>query len=136
MKINKHKTVYLLLLIGSVLVLSCKNSKEKTELENIKKGEKLFATTGCITCHSLNNKKLYGPSLNHILGKKIKVIRNSREHSIIIDKAYIKKSISDPDYEKPQLFKRSTMPKPNLTEGEIDCITNYLISIQPKQQNK
>ncbi|TXG39517.1 c-type cytochrome [Seonamhaeicola maritimus] len=123
---NNTKTVCFLPLLVSFLVIGCKDSKEKI---NIEKGQELFTSVGCATCHSLSGDKLYGPSLNSILGTKTKVIRNDKEYSFIIDKNYIKKSIIDPDYEKPILFKSNKMPKPSLTNFEVDCITNYLLSI-------
>ncbi|MFK8060144.1 MAG: c-type cytochrome [Polaribacter sp.] len=122
------KNVYFLLLIVASLVLGCKNSKEK----NIQKGKELFTSVGCATCHSLSTEKLYGPPLHIILGTKIKVVRNSKEYAILIDRDYIKKSIIDPDYEKPILFKSKKMPKPSLTNLEVDCITDYIISINNK----
>lgn len=131
-KINQKKTVYFFLLIVFSLVLGCKDSKEKINMENIQKGQALFNSVGCATCHSLSKDKLYGPTLNAILGTKVTVIRTDGEHSFLVDKNYIKKSIIDPDYEKRVLFKNNKMPKPNLTNFEVDCITNYLISINNK----
>ncbi|WP_158839592.1 c-type cytochrome [Polaribacter sp. L3A8] len=128
--------MYFLLLIVSSLVLGCKDSTEKINLEKIQKGRELFTSVGCTTCHSLSKDKLYGPSLNFILGTKKQVIRNGKEYAIIIDSNYIKKSIIDPDYEKSLLFKSNKMPKPSLTSIEVDCITNYLINMNNKSQEK
>jgi cytochrome c2 len=124
--------MYSLFLIVTFFLLSCKDSEEKKHLNIVAKGQNLFTTVGCATCHSLTEDKLYGPSLHAILGKKTKVIRNGKEHSFVIDRDYIKNSIKNPDYEKSILFKSQKMPKPSLTDFEIDCITNYLISINKK----
>ena len=126
------KTIFFLVLSISFLVLGCKDSKEKIHLENIKKGKELFTSVGCATCHSISGDKLYGPSLNAFLGTTTKVIRNGKEFSFLINRDYIKKSIVDPDYEKPILFKSNKMPKPSLTIFEVDCITDYIISINNK----
>ena len=126
------RALYLIISIFIFSISSCKNSEEKIKSESIKKGEKLFTTVGCATCHSLTNTKLYGPSLHNILDTKINVIRNNKEYAIVVDRNYIKKSIVDPDYEKPVSFKSNKMPKPSLTNDEVDCIVNYLISINSK----
>lgn len=128
-KINNKKAVYFLLLIIALFVLGCKDSKQKINLENIQKGQELFTSVGCATCHSLSGDKLYGPALNGILGTQTKVIRNNTEYSFLIDRNYIIKSIIDPDYEKPILYKSNKMPKPSLTSFEVDYITDYLISL-------
>lgn len=122
-------TLYFLFLTLSSFFLGCKDSTEKMKQENIQKGKELFTSVGCATCHSLSGAKLYGPSLHAILGTKTKVIRNGKEYSFTIDINYIKKAIVDPDFEKPLLFKSNKMPKPSLTDFEVDCITNYLISL-------
>ena len=129
MKINDNKTYYFLFFLVSYLFVGCQDSKEKKEFENIQKGKQLFTSVGCATCHSITGEKRYGPKLNDILGTETKVIRNGKQYTFTIDRNYIKKAIADPDYEKPLLYKSNKMPKPNLTDHEVDCITNYLISI-------
>ena len=131
-RIIGKKKAYLLVLIFTSLCLSFCNSEEKKKEERIKTGKKLFTNVGCATCHSLNTSKLYGPSLHNILATETTVIRNGKEHTFVIDKDYIKKSIKDPDYEKSILYKSKKMPKPSLTDADIDCITDYLININKK----
>lgn len=132
MKTNHKTNKYLFLIFTLTLLTSCAKSKEKIHLENIQKGEKLYNSVGCATCHSISGEKRYGPKLNDILGTETNVIRNGKEYTIIIDRNYIKKSIIDPDYEKSILFKNSRMAKPSLTDHEVDCITSYLTSIYKK----
>ncbi|WP_139956561.1 c-type cytochrome [Flavicella sediminum] len=128
-KRNNTKTVYFVFLFVSSLFFGCKNSEEKINFKKAQKGQELFTSVGCATCHSLSGAKFYGPSLNKILGTKTKVIRNHKEYTVFFDENYIKKSIIDPDFEKPILFKSKKMPKPSLTTFEVDCLTNYLVSI-------
>ncbi|BBE20281.1 cytochrome c oxidase polypeptide II [Aquipluma nitroreducens] len=115
-----------------VFLISGCNSQNRNKLttkESIQKGETLFATVGCTTCHSLSGETRYGPSLNKILNTEVIVIQRGKEHSIKVDREYIKKSIQDPDFEKLVDFKNKKMPKPTLSSDEIDQITDYLISI-------
>ena len=72
---------------------------------------------------------MYGPSLNGILHTSIQVIREGSEHTLIIDREYILRSIQNPDYEKLINFRNSKMPKTELSPEEIEFITDYLISI-------
>lgn len=134
-KITNKKLVYFLLLVVSSFILGCKDSKEKINLENIEKGKELFTSVGCATCHSLSGEKLYGPALNTILGTEITVIRDGKEYSFLIDKNYIKTSIINPDYEKSLPYKSNKMPKPSITTFEVDCITDYLISINNQSKH-
>ena len=115
-----------------VFLISGCNSQNRNKLttkESIQKGEALFATVGCTTCHSLSGEARYGPSLNRILNTEIIVIQGGKEHSLKVDREYIKRSIQDPDFEKLVDFKNKKMPKPTLSPDEIDQITDYLISI-------
>mgnify|MGYP000321361906 CR=1 FL=1 len=128
--LNIHKTTkFIFLFMISSLMIRCANSEEKNKLKNLQKGKELFTSVGCATCHSISGNKLYGPALNNLLGMETNVIRNENEYTFKIDRNYIRKSIIDPDYEKPLLYKSNKMPKPNLTDVQVDCITDYLISI-------
>ena len=108
------------------------NSNKITSKESAQKGEALFLSVGCTTCHSLSGESRYGPSLNKILNTDVIVIQGGKEHSLKVDREYIKRSIQDPDFEKLIDFKNKKMPKPTLTADEIDQIADYLISINSK----
>lgn len=116
------------------LIAGCnsQNSNKITTKESTQKGEVLFVSVGCTTCHSLSGETRYGPSLNKILNTDVIVIQGGKEHSLKIDREYIKRSIQDPDFEKLVDFKNKKMPKPTLSPDEIDQIADYLISINSK----
>jgi len=118
-----------------VLLISGCNSQNNSKIptkESAQKGESLFASVGCTTCHSLSGEARYGPALNKILNTDVIVIQGGKEHSVKIDREYIKRSIQDPDFEKLVDFKNKKMPKPTLSPDEIDQIADYLISINLK----
>jgi cytochrome c2 len=108
------------------------NNNKITTKASAQKGEALFASVGCTTCHSLTGEARYGPSLNQILNTDITVIQRGKEYTIKVDREYIKRSIQDPDFEKLVDFKNKKMPKPTLSPDEIDQIADYLISINSK----
>jgi mono/diheme cytochrome c family protein len=79
-------------------------------------GKKAFEAKKCITCHSLGSEKgtmakLGGP-LDGVGAKR--------------DAAWLKAYLVDPKSKVPN----SKMPKQNLTEKEIDDLTQYMLSLK------
>ena len=79
-------------------------------------GKKVFETKKCINCHSLGSEKgamakLGGP-LDGVGAKR--------------DAAWLKGYLMDPKSKIPN----SKMPKQNLTEKEIDDLTQYMLGLK------
>ena len=109
-------------------------SPKKPDKEKImKEGSILFAKYGCTVCHSLDGKIVYGPSLNNIYMKEIKVTRNGQELTVIADREYLKRAITDPRAEKVQDYQNKEMPVPTFSKEEADILVDYLILMN---QNK
>jgi len=123
--------IYCLVFIAASAFFGCNSPKsgKTNSKENVNKGEALFNSVGCTLCHSVSGEARYGPSLNGILNTSITVIRGGSEHTLIIDREYILRSIQNPDFEKLINFRNSKMPKTELSSEEIEFITDYLISI-------
>jgi hypothetical protein len=122
---------FCILFIAASGLTGC-NSPKSSPLnpkEKAKKGEVLFNSVGCTMCHSVTGEAKYGPSLNGIVNTSIQVIHEGSEHSLIVDREYILRSIQNPEYEKLISFKTKKMPKTELAPEEIEFITDYLISI-------
>ncbi|RME80524.1 MAG: hypothetical protein D6785_10245, partial [Planctomycetota bacterium] len=83
-----------------LMITGCnkKNSKttSTTKVDPVKEGKRLVKDKGCLACHTLNGKKLVGPTFKGLYGKKEKVLSNGKEREITVDDAYIKKSIKEP----------------------------------------
>lgn len=60
------------------------------------------------------------------------VVRDGEEHSIKIDREYIRRSIQNPEFEKVVDFKDRKMPKPEIAKDEIERIVDYLIFVNSK----
>ena len=75
---------------------------------------------------------MYGPALNNILNTSIRVIREGKEVSLTVDREYIHRSIRNPEYEKLLDFKKQKMPITELSEDQINQLTDYLISINER----
>jgi len=114
-----------------VFIVACTESpKKKPDQQKIlTKGAELFAKYGCAVCHSLEGKVIYGPPLNEIYMKEVKVIRNGQEFTIVADRDYLTKAISEPRYEKVLEYRNKEMPLPGFSEEETEILVDYIIAI-------
>lgn len=109
-------------------------SPRKWDNEKIlKEGSILYAKYGCTICHSIEGEIIYGPSLNNIYMKETRVIRNGEELTVIADRAYLKRAITDPRAEKVLNYRNKDMPEPLFSEEEADILVEYLILLNKKQ---
>jgi cytochrome c2 len=125
-----NKLLFFLLL----LLLGCSGSKNRKPAndELLKKGDELFTKYGCAVCHSLRGEIIYGPPLNGIYMKKIKVLRDGKEIEVVADRAYLKKSISEPRFEKVLEYKNKEMPIATFSDEEAEILVDYLIALDEK----
>jgi cytochrome c oxidase subunit 2 len=88
---------------------------------------KLIEVKGCIACHSLDGTAKIGPTLKGVFGKKEIVLRNGKEVEIVVDEAFIKQTLLEPEKERVKGFP-PIMPsqKGLVTDKEIDEIIHYL----------
>ena len=89
----------------------------------------MFTKYGCAVCHSLDGKEIYGPPLNDIYLKEVKVIRQDREITVAADREYLKRSILDPGFEEVLGFQNKAMPKAHFSDEEADILVDYLIAV-------
>ena len=120
------------LIVFALIGCNPANSNEAVLKENVAKGEVLFKSVGCTQCHSLAGQTMYGPALNNVLNSSIQVIRDGKEITLTVDREYILRSIQNPDYEKLVTFDGRKMPKIELSDEQINQITDYLISVNQK----
>jgi cytochrome c oxidase subunit 2 len=118
-----------------LVIAGCREQKkaEPAHLENPARGEVLFKSVGCATCHSMNGESRYGPPLNSIFGKEVIVIRNGNEAAVTVDREYLIRSLQNPGADKVLSFRKRKMPPLNLTQEEINCLVDYIISINKCQ---
>lgn len=130
---KKYKIIVILFFL-----FGCSNSPEnRPDKETVlKKGPELFARYGCAVCHSLEGKEIYGPPLNGIFMKKVKVLRNGKELELVADRDYLLKSVTDPRYEKVLEYKNKEMPISNFSKEDAEIIVDYLIAIGNKNNQQ
>jgi cytochrome c oxidase subunit 2 len=110
-------------------------SKEvvKPGANNVKKKQtkpdaaKLLELKGCLACHSVDGSAKIGPTFKGAFGKKETVILNGKELEIVVDEAFIRETLLEPEKKRVNGFP-PIMPsqKGLLTDKEIDVIINHL----------
>lgn len=126
----------LLILFLIFLFVSCSGDKKKNREEILKQGAVLYTQYGCIVCHSLDGKIVYGPPLNDIYLKKIEVIRNGETLTVIADRDYLKKAITEPRFEKVKEYHNKEMPLTNFSEEEAELLVEYIILLNKENMNE
>jgi len=98
---------------------------------NQKKGDKeqsgheLLERHGCLGCHSEDGKPGVGPTLRGIWGRSVTVVTNGTERTIVVDEAYLRRSILDPEADVVKGF-QPIMPPFSLKEEEMAALLEYL----------
>lgn len=96
----------------------------------LSQGDSLFAKYGCLSCHSIAGHEMYGPPLNGLYSKEIKVIRQGQESSLRADRKYLKRSIMDPEFEKVKGYEERTMPPAEIPKKDLKILLDYLMDLE------
>ena len=102
---------------------------QQSNTDKLADGSHLFSKYGCFACHSLDGSVMYGPPLNDLFMKELTVVRKGKEKTIVADRKYFTKAITDPDYEKVSEYKSKIMPKPIIPKDDIETLIDYLIEL-------
>lgn len=108
-------------------LLGCRSGEQPVKPE----GLRLMEGYGCMGCHSLDGSKKIGPSLKGLCGREVVVRAAGGKRTITVDRAYLQRSILDPQAEVVDGFE-PTMPahfKAQLGEAKLNTILDYLDSI-------
>ena len=90
-------------------------------------GRSLVESKGCLGCHTTDGTKKIGPSFKGIFGREVEVITNGKERKIVVDEAYLKRSMLEPGADVVKGFP-DIMPsqKGVLSDEEINTIIEYI----------
>jgi len=86
----------------------------------------------CASCHSIDGKKLVGPSFKGLFGKKQIVIKDGKKAERIVDEDYIRRGIINPSAEYPEGY-QPIMPQTlheSLTKSDIDELVKWIKSLK------
>ena len=87
---------------------------------------RLLETKECMTCHSIDGSEGIGPTFKGIFGRTTKLTNGS---TVAADEAYLRESIVKPEAKIVATFD-DVMPKPELTEEEVNAILEYLKTLE------
>lgn len=85
---------------------------------------------GCTNCHSTSGRASTGPTWQGIWGSEVELTDG---RTVVVDEAYIRRSIEDPRSEEVAGF-ASSMPELALTDDEIARITDLIRELGPAPQ--
>ncbi len=95
-------------------------------------GLTILKRNACTGCHSLDGSKIVSTSFKGLYGKEEKVITNGTERTVLVDDAYIKTSVYDPNKDVVVGYQKGIMKTYNgiIKEDELPKIIDYLKSLK------
>lgn len=87
---------------------------------------RLLEAKDCMTCHSIDGSEGIGPTLKGIFGRSTKLADGS---TVPADEAYLREAIVKPEVKIVHGFD-DVMPKPELTDEEVNQILEYLKTLK------
>jgi cytochrome c oxidase subunit 2 len=103
--------------------------KEEVALKGPSLGSKLYQEKGCFACHSTDGTPRVGPSFKGLFGKKEGVISGGKGETVVVDEAFIRKFISEPNVVHIEGYP-PIMPKISMTDEELTALVNYIKSLK------
>ncbi|MCF8368565.1 MAG: cytochrome c oxidase subunit II [Bacteroidales bacterium] len=96
-------------------------------------GLQVMKKNACLSCHSLDGSRIVGPTFKGIWGKTETVVTNGEEREIVVDEAYIRSSIYDPNADVTKGYNQGLMLttyKDIISEEEMGQIIDYLKTLK------
>ena len=143
--VGMHRS-FIIVMLASIFLSACVGGPDKNKGNNaiqtpqqpplnskLNHGADLYSRYGCFACHSLDGKVMYGPPLNGLYLKEVSVVRRGREKTIVADREYFIRAITDPDYEKVSEYQHRIMPVPDIPREDVETLVDYLIGLGEKE---
>jgi len=95
-------------------------------------GLAVLKQNACLSCHSQDGSKIIGPSFKGIFGKTETVLTDGVEREIVIDSAYIARSIKNPNADVVQGYMKGLMVPYEgvVTDEQIVDIIDYIKNLK------
>jgi cytochrome c oxidase subunit 2 len=103
--------------------------KEQVAAKGPPLGLQLYQTKGCVACHSTDGSPRVGPTFKGLVGKKEEVTRGGKKETIVVDEAFIRKFILEPNVVHIDGYP-PIMPKIDLTSEELASLVDYIKSLK------
>ena len=92
-------------------------------------GSQLYQVKGCVACHSTDGSPRVGPTFKGLLGKKEEVVSGGKGETVVVDEAFIRKFISEPNVVHIEGYP-PIMPKISITNEELTALVDYIKSLK------
>ncbi len=99
------------------------------ELKGPPAGSQLYEEKGCVTCHSVDGSPRVGPTFKGLMGRKETVVKNGKEKTVIVDEAFVRNYIVNPNVEVVKGYP-PIMPHIAMTDAELGAIVKYLETLK------
>jgi cytochrome c oxidase subunit 2 len=126
---HSHMLSKMIVLPQSEFAKWYQGKQEKVALERPSLGAKLYQEKGCVGCHSTDGSPRVGPTFKGLFGKKEEVTSGGKEETVVVDEAFIRKFISDPNLVHIEGYP-SVMPKISMTDEELTALVNYIKTLR------
>jgi cytochrome c oxidase subunit 2 len=103
--------------------------KEKVAAKGPSPGFRLYQTKGCVACHSTDGSPRVGPTFKSLFEKKEEVISGGKVETVLVDEAFIRKFISEPNVVHIEGYP-PIMPKISMTSEELTALVDYIKSLK------
>ncbi len=105
------------------------SKKEEVALKGPPPGTKLYQEKGCFACHSTDGTPRVGPTFKGLFGKTEKVTSGGKKETLVVDEAFIRKFISEPNVVHIEGYP-PIMPKIGMTDEELTALVDYIKSLK------
>ncbi|HVP80650.1 MAG TPA: cytochrome c oxidase subunit II [Thermodesulfobacteriota bacterium] len=92
-------------------------------------GAQLYQVKGCVACHSTDGSPRVGPTFKGLLGKKEEVTSGGKKETLVVDDAFIRKFITEPNVVHIEGYP-PIMPKISVTDEELTALVDYIKSLK------
>ncbi len=101
------------------------------EVDPIEEGYEITRANGCIGCHSTDGTPLVGSTFKGLYGATKTVVTDGKDREIVVDAAYIKKSMTDPGVDLVKGLQPVMPPYGgSITDEDMDKIVLYIESLK------
>ncbi len=100
-----------------------------TSASTVARGQKLANDLGCLACHSTDGSKKVGATWKGLFGATVQLLDGKR---VVVDEAYLKESILQPDAKIVQGYAPGTMPsfEGQIAVADVDALIAFIASLK------
>jgi cytochrome c oxidase subunit 2 len=112
-----------LVAIGTIVAVTRSSAPDAPVLDaQAQRGQQLARDKGCISCHTSSGDRSEGPTWKGIYGKPVSLTDGS---TVVVDDAYISRSVKEPRAQVVAEYLPMSTPKP-MTDEEIAAVAAYI----------